>query len=70
VYSEEVSERLAAAWELTDKEKYHACLDTLAVQLFDMSISLLTTPQPGGSYTKYTIIHFVSVLGIDENTHF
>jgi hypothetical protein len=70
VYSEEVSERLAAAWELTDKEQYHTLPDALAVQLFDISISLLTTPQPGGSYANCTMIHFVGVLGIDENTHF
>jgi hypothetical protein len=70
VYSEEVSERLAAAWELTDKEQYHTLPDALAVQLFDISISLLTTPQPGGSYANCTMMHFVGVLGIDENTHF
>lgn len=70
VYSEDMAERLTSAWELTDKEKYHTTPDALAVQLFDISVTVLTTPQPGGSYIDCTMMHFVGVLGIDENTHF
>jgi hypothetical protein len=70
VYSDEMAERLAAAWELTDKEKYPTLPDALAVQLFDISISLLTTPQHGGSYANCTMMHVVGVLGIDEKNHF
>jgi hypothetical protein len=70
VYSEELAGRLSAAWELTDKEKYPSPPAALAVQLFDMSISILTTPQLGGSYANCTMMHFVGVLGIDENTYF
>jgi hypothetical protein len=65
-----MAERLAAAWELTDKEKYPTLPDALAVQLFDISISLLTTPQHGGSYANCTMMHVVGVLGIDEKNHF
>ncbi|KAH8591926.1 hypothetical protein B0O99DRAFT_631472 [Bisporella sp. PMI_857] len=68
VYSEEVAERLTMAWELELTDD--SARDVLAVQLFDISISLLTTPHPGGSHKDCTIMHFVGVLGIDEKTHF
>jgi hypothetical protein len=70
VYSEELARRLTAAWELTDKEKHPSPSASLAVQLFDTSISILTAPQLGGSYANCTMMHFVGVLGIDENTYF
>jgi len=70
VYSEEMAERLTAAWELTDKERYNTIPDTLTVQLFDISIRFSRRAQPGGSYIYCTIIYFVGVLGIDENTYF
>ncbi|PVH68885.1 hypothetical protein DL98DRAFT_627833, partial [Cadophora sp. DSE1049] len=65
-----MAERLTAAWDLTDKERNNTTPDALAVQLFDISIHVLTTPQSGGSYTNCTMMHFVGVLGIDEKTHF
>jgi hypothetical protein len=51
-----MAERLTAAWELTDKKTYSTVPDALAVQLFDISISVLTTLQPGGSYTNCTMM--------------
>ena len=70
VYSEEIAERLTLAWELTDKTRHHTPPNTLAVQLFDISVNVLITPHLGGSYTNCTIMHFVGVLGIDDKTQF
>jgi hypothetical protein len=70
VYLEEMAERLALAWELTDKDKCHTIPDALVVQLFDISLDILTTPQLGGTYINCTIMHPVGVSGIDEKTHF
>ena len=70
VYSEELAAQLTTAWELTGKIKHPSPPASLAEQLFDISISILTTAQLGGSYAKCTMMHFVGVLGIDEKTCF
>jgi hypothetical protein len=56
------------AWELELTDD--SARDAFVVQLFDISINLLTTLHLGGSHKNCTMMHFVRVLGIDEKTYF